>query len=99
MACRCENPVDGRCATSLEDAFALLEADGVRYVARSSRRGVNGERMVSLGLTAATSGASSTVRSRFHSQPPAMPAAMPVMTQTSEDLVTISGTSGNESAP
>jgi hypothetical protein len=82
-----------------DDTLGLLEAEGVRYVARSSRRGVNGERMVSLGLTAATDGSASTVRSRFHSQPPAMPAAMPVMTQTSEDLVTIGATSGNESAP
>jgi hypothetical protein len=59
---------------------------------------MNGERIGSAALADAVDGMSSLVRSRFHSQPPAMPAAMPVMIQTSEDRVTIGETSGIESA-
>jgi hypothetical protein len=60
---------------------------------------VNGERIGSVGIAEAVEGSTSTACCRFHSQPPAMPAAMPVMTQMSEERVTISGTSVNESAP
>ena len=91
---RCENSDDGAPSRSLGAARV-----GRRQIGGAlSRRCVNGERMGSTARADAAEGATSTARSRFHSQPPAIPAAMPVMTQTSEERVTIGGTSGNESA-